>query len=898
MTDTAATPDAEVEPEVVPGVPVTIDGREIIADEGELIIDAAERHGIYIPRFCYHPRMTPVGMCRMCICEVDTGRGPALQPTCMLECTPGMVVETASPVTTKAQEGVLELLLINHPLDCPVCDKGGECPLQDQTVANGPGESRFVEEKRHKAKPIPISDIVLLDRERCILCDRCTRFAKEVAGDPLIHFINRGNDTEVNTFPDDPFASYFSGNTVQICPVGALTSATYRFRARPWDLEAVESTCQTCAVGCRMAIESSRNEVLRYQGVDIDPVNWGWLCDKGRFNFEALGSEHRLREPLIKQGDAHRQARWAEALGEAAAALQAALDAGGPERIGVIGGARLTNEAAYAWAKLAKGVLGTDNVDCRLGDSLPAEAVLGLPQATIDDACRPGGTVLYLGPDPKEALPVLYLRLRHALVHDGIGLVEVTPVRTSLSDHAAVVLQHRPGEVHTAVRALLHGIPQGQDAGGVDPDALDAARARVAAAAEAGTLTVVVGTQSVAESPQWVTDAAAALAEAYPQVRFLPLVRRGNERGALEMGLAPGLLPGRTTLADGAAWYRTTWPTVPGAAGLDTAGILTAAAAGQIDTLVLLGADPLTDFPDRDLATRGLDGARRIIALDIFLNPSVLQADVVLPVAAFGEVEGSTTNLEGRISLLNQKVTPPGTARSDWEIAAELARRLGSDLQVASTDDLWNEAVAMAPSLDGITLELLLSPDASDGVVAPLPAEATPVPDEPADDAADAPVAATEPDEPADADADSDEDAEADGDSEPTGPSTPPMVAFSAAQPLDPPALDAYALRLVATRKLYDLGTLTQASPSLAGLTPGTVLRVNPYDFDRLGVVEGQTLRVKSPRGGVEVEIVTDATVLRGTAAVHTNQPDVAVNRLIDATQPVTDIRIETGGAA
>src|SRR6478735_1588259 len=260
-------------------VQFTLNGVAVEAARGELLIEAAERNGVYIPRFCYHPRMNPVGMCRMCIVEIDGGRGPALQPACMIECTPDMKVDTESEVTKKAQDGVLEFLLINHPLDCPVCDKGGECPLQDQTMAYGPGESRMVEEKRHKEKPIPISDLVLLDRERCILCDRCTRFASEVAGDPLIHFIHRGNDTEVNTFPDEPFASYFSGNTVQICPVGALTASSYRFKARPWDLDTTESTCQQCSMGCRISIDSSRDRVLRYSGVDIDPVNWGWLCD-------------------------------------------------------------------------------------------------------------------------------------------------------------------------------------------------------------------------------------------------------------------------------------------------------------------------------------------------------------------------------------------------------------------------------------------------------------------------------------------------------------------------------------------------------------------------------------------------------------------------------------------
>ena len=228
---------------------VTINGIQVEAQPGEMLIAAADRAGVHIPRFCYHERMSPVGMCRMCLVDVDTGRGPMLQPSCMVPVADGMSVDTESEDTKRAQEGILEFLLVNHPLDCPVCDKGGECPLQDQTMAYGPGESRFVEEKRHYEKPIPISDLVHLDRERCILCDRCTRFADEVAGDPLIHFTERGNATQVLTFPDEPFSSYFSGNTVQICPVGALTAAPYRFKARPWDLEQVESTCTTCSMG-------------------------------------------------------------------------------------------------------------------------------------------------------------------------------------------------------------------------------------------------------------------------------------------------------------------------------------------------------------------------------------------------------------------------------------------------------------------------------------------------------------------------------------------------------------------------------------------------------------------------------------------------------------------------
>ena len=269
-------------------ISVTIDGRSVEAHKGELIIAAAERAGIFIPRFCYHPRMKPVGMCRMCLVEVSGPRGPSLQPACYVEVSEGQEVWTDSPAAKKAQEGVIEYLLLNHPLDCPVCDKGGECPLQDQSMSHGPGESRFDEEKRHWAKPIEIGPLVLFDRERCIQCARCTRFADEVAGEPFIDFAGRGDRIEVAIFPGDPFASYFAGNTVQICPVGALTAAPYRFKSRPWDLEQVETTCTTCAVGCRMVAQSSAGALVRYLGVDSEPVNQSWLCDRGRYGFEAV----------------------------------------------------------------------------------------------------------------------------------------------------------------------------------------------------------------------------------------------------------------------------------------------------------------------------------------------------------------------------------------------------------------------------------------------------------------------------------------------------------------------------------------------------------------------------------------------------------------------------------
>jgi NADH-quinone oxidoreductase subunit G len=870
MSDTT-TEDAQPE---VDGVAVTIDGRAVVAHKGELIIEAAERNGIYIPRFCYHPRMESVGMCRMCIVEVDTGRGPALQPTCMLECTPDMKVDTTSPVTKKAQDGVLEFLLINHPLDCPVCDKGGECPLQDQTMAYGPGESRFVEEKRHKEKPIPVSDLVLLDRERCILCDRCTRFAKEVAGDPLIHFMKRGNDTEVNTFPDEPFSSYFSGNTVQICPVGALTASAYRFRARPWDLDVVESTCQGCSVGCRISVESSRNQVLRYMGVDIDPVNWGWLCDKGRYGFEAAGQEARLTEPLVRSADAHMTTRWSDAIERVAAAVRA-VDA---TRVAVLGGARLTNEAAYAWTKLAKGVVGTDHVDAQLGDGLPAELVLGLPPATIDQVCEPGGTVVLIGPDVKEELPVLFLRLRDAVVSHGVKVIEVSPQAGGFTPYATIALHPRPGEAGVVVRALLDGAAPGTDAGGVEAEAL----ARASALVAAGPITVVVGRQSLAESGAAEADAAAVLAARKPDTRFLAALRRGNVRGALDMGMAPGVLPGRVSLDAGRKWFIAGWGKAPRQRGMEARGVLEAAAAGDIDVLVLLGADPLSDFPDRDLAARALAKVRTVVAVDQFPTESVAQADVVLPAAGFTEVGGTSTNLEGRVSVLHPKVTPPGTARADWIIAADLAAALGADLGFETIADIQAEVARLAPAYHGLTATRLAEQVASDGVVVPLLAEASD-PDEAGDGADDdAPAATSAPEAPAPTKA--------------AGAEPPELISFEPGPAIELASRDSYSLRLVATRKLYDRGVMVSQSPSLAPLAPGSILRVSPYDFERLGVAAGASVRMTSSRTSVEVEIAADPGVPRGSAAVYFNQPGLDAASLIDASAPVTDVRVETGG--
>jgi NADH-quinone oxidoreductase subunit G len=905
-------------------VKLSIDGREVEADSGQLIIQAADAAGIYIPRFCYHPRMKPVGMCRMCLVEVEGPRGATLMPACYNTVSDGMEVRTESPAAKKAQEGVLEFLLVNHPLDCPVCDKGGECPLQDQTLAYGPGETRFVEEKRHWEKPIPISDLVYLDRERCIQCGRCVRFADEVAGDPLIDFAERGDLTEVATFPGEPYSSYFSGNVVQICPVGALTARPYRFKARPWDLEQVESTCTTCAVGCRAALQSSSGELTRLIGVDSDPVNWAWLCDKGRFAFPTATADSRLSAPLVRRGTELVEASWAEALGVAAAGLAAAKAAGGGPALAVVGGSRIPNEDAYVWAKVARTAFGTDNIDAQLGDGLPAETILGLPRVTIDQAAA-APLVITLAPDIKDELPILYLRLRHAVRENGAQLIELTPARTGLSRHAAETLLYRPGEVAALAAALTSGGPVTGDVAGVPLASIESARAhveRVREMAPAATpaIVVVLGRPSLAEQEDQVAAAARILAD-LPGVGFLSALRRSNVNGALDFGMAPGVLPGRVGLESGRAWFEHHWGSnLPERRGLGTAAILDAASRGHIGGLVLIGADPLVDFPDANLALRGILGARFVVSVETHLNSTARRADVVLPAAAWAERRGTFTNIEGRISWLSQIVTDHGVAWPDWMIASELAARMGVDLGFTSLEDVWDEITRVSPLHAGAGYEEISGQRARDGVLVPVgsdrPETRSP---RPLDPMADPGIASAElhkiaptallvsavtpvpePNGAVAADTDASPAPESsEGDETAAPPAPPPFLG----PPSVPPPASGGALgpgiRLVSRRTMWDAGTHVSASPMLPALCPPAKLTVHPGVLAEIGTADGETVKVTSSKGSISVPAWGDPDLPAGTALLAWNVPGGAAADLIDARLPVTEISVAaTQGAA
>ncbi len=879
----------------VPGdaemVTLTIDGKEVQAPRGELLIKVAQEHGTYIPRFCYHERMKPVGMCRMCLVEVEGMRG--LQISCATPVNQDMVVSTTSPMVKQAQDGVLEFLLINHPLDCPVCDRGGECPLQDQTLAFGPGESRFVEEKRHFEKPIPISDLVLLDRERCIQCGRCTRFAAEVAGDPLIDFGGRGDETEVITYPDEPFSSYFSGNVVQICPVGALTAQPYRFKARPWDLEAVETSCQSCAVGCRGALESTTNRLVRFLGVDSEPVNQGWLCDKGRYGYEWVHSDARVGSPAVKResgADAGElvEVSWPEALDAAAEVLRRVKGDHGAEAIGVLGGAALTNEDAYCWSRLAKGVLGTDHVDAQLGDGLPADVVLGMPRATIADLDR-AKAIVVLGVDVKNETPALYLRARAAVVERGVPLVEVGARATGLTRYATTVLRHAPGAPTDVVTKLATALGGRKTRTKAVDDLGDAIAGRD------GPIVVVLGRPSVAESPDATVHAAALLAAVGPDVRFLSALGRANVHGALDLGLTPGFLPGRVTLDAGRDHVGATWGSVPEQAGLDATGILRAAADGTIKALVLLSADPLVQFPDRSLARAALAAVERVVCVGAFAGDGLEHADVVLPPTVWGEQRGSTTNVEGRVQRLGRIVTPDGSTMEPWRIAGEIAARLGADFDLESADEVQDEIARVAPAFAGVDASLVRR--ARDGVVLPL---AEHVDDLHLGRAAPGPGLSWEP---IPAQPEESAEGEATDASEPTesievsAPPEPPVTLHTWSADAPAPAAaptDAYSLRLVASRTLFGADRTVMASPSLARITDDVArLVINPRDLAALGVDEGVPVRVTSSRGTVDVPVGADGAVEKGSAFIASNRSGPGAADLVDVGEAVTDLRIQ-----
>ncbi|WP_159941387.1 MULTISPECIES: NADH-quinone oxidoreductase subunit G [unclassified Nocardiopsis] len=667
-------------------VTVTIDGFQIQVPKGTLLIRAAELLGIQIPRFCDHPLLDPVGACRQCLVEIpDMGNGrgmPKPQASCTITVMEGMVVKTqlTSPVAEKAQRGIMEFLLINHPLDCPVCDKGGECPLQNQAMSNGQGETRFVEVKRTFPKPIPLSTQVLLDRERCIQCARCTRFAAQIAGDPLIELMERGADEQVGIAEGEPFQSYFSGNTVQICPVGALTGSAYRFRSRPFDLVSTPSVCEHCADGCAQRTDHRRGKVMRRLAGDDPRVNEEWNCDKGRWAFSYTTQPDRLSRPLVRDEESRALefASWSEALTIAARGLSAARG-----RVGVLVGGRLTYEDAYAYAKFARVALGTNDVDARARAHSAEEAeflaayVAGTPIGVDFTALEKAPAVLLAGFEPEDESPLVFLRLRKGVRKRGLKVYSVAP-------HASLGLTKTRG---TLIRSLPGD--EGRVLNALDTESPDT----VAALNEEGAV-IMVG-ERLAAVPGALT-AAAALAER-TGARLVWVPRRAGERGAVDAGALPGLLPGGRPVTDASAraevaraWNVGSLPETP---GRDTARILEAAANGELDALLVAGVE-LDDLPDPDAARAALARVPFLVSLELRASDVTDRADVVLPVAAVAEKSGTFVNWEGRHRPFGDTLRVPG-ALSDLRVLSAIADQMDVHLGLPDAASAYAELMEL-----------------------------------------------------------------------------------------------------------------------------------------------------------------------------------------------------------
>ena len=611
-------------------IKINVNGSEISSKPDQLIIEACEDSGIHIPRFCWHKRMDPVGMCRMCLVEIETPRGKALVPSCTTKVSEDLVVDTESDVVKKAQEGVLEFLLINHPLDCPVCDKAGECPLQDQTMAYGPGESRFVEDKRHFEKPIPISEIILLDRERCILCARCTRFSDEISGDPLIEFIQRGNKTQVNTFPDEPFRSYFSGNTVQICPVGALTSSSYRFKARPWDLKKVSSTSNCSSVGDSVELNVSQNKMLRILGEDNEFTNQGWLSDKGRYNFEYLHSDKRIEAPLLVKNSNKELT-----INETMELISNEILTSDNPNISFIVGHNSTNEEYYALNKFAENLNKVENentvsnINFYLSDDYLYNGFFNDDYSLgeikdLDSA----DTIILWAQDIKDNLPTLYLRIKQA-VRNGKKLLIFGHTNTAIKQLSEeyygenIVTNNFEFNVEISDIPNLSKYIDGKD------------------------VLAIVGKASPLQNVNPIFQLVKHL-DQNSNLKILNCFSKGNTLGALQnLDIVKGLNE-----------------------------FITEFDSSKKNIVFTVGSNPVNNSIYSLKIKETLIDADFVVSLDLFKNETTELSDIILPTTTFGEKEGTFTNLEMRTLMQNKILPTPGSALNEWEYWLILSNKM------------------------------------------------------------------------------------------------------------------------------------------------------------------------------------------------------------------------------
>jgi NADH-quinone oxidoreductase subunit G len=703
-------------------VHLTIDGIPVAVPPGTVVWAAAKQAGIEIPIYCYHPKMPPLGACRMCFVEIEKMPKPP-QTACTTPVSEGMVVHTNTEKVLKARRGTLEFLLINHPLDCPICDKGGECDLQDFTLRHGPSGTRFDLYKRHLPKPVPVSNEILLDRERCIHCQRCTRFCAEISMDNGLVMIRRGFRMEVGTAPGHSFDSIFSGNTTEICPVGALTATTYRFKARPWELHHTASVCNNCSVGCNARIDTRVDKIMRLMSRTNDDIDDGWLCNRGRWDFEFVNSPQRIRTPYIRRNGNLIPASWDEAFYFIASRLQEIISKHGAQAVAGIGSTRTTNEEAYLFQKLLREVIGTPNIDHHHGHFPgPRDALTGRPWMMTNSIAEieKASHIVLIASDPYQRQPILNLRIKKAM-KGGAKIYIVNSDKTELDRFAALKITIPTHAAGLAAKVLLHhaslsvGASFMTPANSVEPraghdesrpygmtevdyknslsafDAETSAQLQQLANEIVGAKGAIILYDEMATLEPGCQDLAAdlqALAVATnnigrPGAGVGPLFEDANSLGARDMGLLPDALPGYKPASEVGQSYEQ---------------ILS---SPQIKALLVMGANPVRHLLKPELPST----LELIVVQDITLTETAQQADVVLPAVTFAEKEGSMTNVDHHVQAIRRALRPLPGAKTDWEILMALARHLGKPWSYSGPRDVLREIADSNPFYAGLTWE-------------------------------------------------------------------------------------------------------------------------------------------------------------------------------------------------
>jgi NADH-quinone oxidoreductase subunit G len=675
-------------------ITLTIDGREVTATEGEMLHDAARKGDVEIPVFCYDPKLgDPVGACRMCLVEIEGI--PKLQTSCSTPVREGMVVHTRTEQVKHAQSAVVEFLLVNHPLDCPVCDKGGECPLQDITQGWGPGKSRVIDEKRHFEKPVELSPLVAIDRERCILCYRCVRFSQEVSEDAELQLLERGDRTFVGTFDDRPYVAPFHGNITELCPVGALTNYTYRFRARPWDVEQAGSVCTLCPSQCNVSFTVRDEKVKRVLGRDNAEVDDGWLCDRGRYGFEMFADEKRVDGPRLRGGAA---ASWEQAIEAAARGLRAA----GGASAAIVGDA--SNEEGYLVQRLLREALGSLHVDSRPSRGPGREALVRLAQpnlsakvSDIDDA----DVVLVLGTDPLHSSPILDLRIRKAIRRNGARLALATERPTALDGGAEAIARFSPGGAGTFLSELgavltAAGAPSSLASGAKRSEGTPTSVAEALLGAER---VVVIWGERIGREGEAAIESLLQLASALDLggkdgSGLLEVPDLANARGLREAGCLPDAGPGLSATSDAFSGPGTENASL---VGKSTEEIRAALESGELKSLILFGVDPLRDFPDTKAWEAAITAADFVVCFSMFENSTTTKADVLFPLETHAEKDGTVTHPDGRLQRVRPSAGRPGDIRPNIQVLAELSAALGHDTGITSQPSAFSALTHAVP---------------------------------------------------------------------------------------------------------------------------------------------------------------------------------------------------------